>query len=570
MTTFTILNTNQDLNTLPVGTKLLVKTEPTQFSAKALRAYEYGKTEDVGFIGKHKLAEGTDVVDVLYDLMETHDKLSTGIEVVVVDFGEVEMTHSSSSLRKVLIVEVVPSELKSESDDILDEGGVVLNLKMKGSAVKNPKKSDVIKKIMSKELEDDTKAEQFYELFKLSIDSKTNDIVATVATSSSNLSETQLAGTADSSTEDYEMAFKVLSTLEAGDIKFVVKNPANATYEVEMIISEENMHFVRTGERPLSLGELKEQKAELLGVDVERLNRIQDYLEKSGVSKKGIEAIFHSYKKYPEEVQSRIPEPSVQFSDSFGGVKKSVVYLNKKKHLRFVGEKGTGKNLLITTMAWIYQRPLYELSMNAQTDKMDLLGSPTLNAELVDGNVLQKVEFQKQALIEAMEYGGFMNLDEVNTADPAVLVLLHSIVDDRGTIEVPNYGRVQADDNFGMILSMNVDYVGTTPLNEATRDRFTPIVFPENESIAKLLKARVKSAKKEDITLADRVYKEMMKKVQDGRLSMDSITVRGFIDALEVLDELTLEEALTDNVVNRVEDREYRDTVAEIVDKVVG
>jgi midasin (ATPase involved in ribosome maturation) len=169
-----------------------------------------------------------------------------------------------------------------------------------------------------------------------------------------------------------------------------------------------------------------------------------------------------------------------------------------------------------------------------------------------------------------MELGGTLNLDEVNTADPAVLVMLHSIVDDRGSVEVPGYGRVKAHENFNIILTMNKDYIGTNSLNEATRDRFTPIIFPNNKSIAEMLQERVKGAKAVDIQLADRVYQSIMTLVQDGTLSMDCVTVRGFIDAVEVSEDLGLKEALEDCVGNRVEDDEYRETVMNIIDDILG
>ena len=548
--TFTIVNSQKDLDSVaPVNTCLTIKPDASAtFDKKALRAYLPGESDWIGFVGKVQVATGSAKNEELHKIMEENNKLD-GIDVIVIGHETLMMGTNGNKPLKVAIVQVVETEILAKEDAPV-EGEIVFDLTVLGKATQHTKKVGVIKDLMAGDAVTLTlKYEDSNGVPELSVER-----------------DGKSAGVVDTKSSSYAEAVKVMSVMKTHPVK--AKNPSNGKYTVSLKVTEETMVYIRTGKRPLTLEELKEEKSKF--IPKERLDRIQSYMEKSGLSQKQIMKVMQTYREYPAEVQSRIPEPTVAFADSFGGVKKTVVYLNKGKHIRLIGEKGTGKNLLTSTLAWIYQRPLFELSMNAQTDKLDLLGSKTFEEVMVDGKPFSRIGFQKEALVEAMEYGGFLNLDEVNTADPAVLVLLHSIVDDRGSIEVPSYKRVQADDNFAMILTMNVDYVGTTPLNEATRDRFTPILFPDNDSIQKLLKARVPSAKAADIQLADRVYQEMMKDVSAGSLSMDCITVRGFIDALEVMDELGLYESLVDNVVNRVEDMEYRETVKNIVDDVVG
>lgn len=544
---FTLVNVSGKMSTIaPLNTEVVVKLVATEHDPKALRAFlASDDNNNIGFIGDSKKAENSDVKGVLYDLMNKHDKLD-GIRMMVVGFENIVVMEGSTNTVEVAILEVLPGEFIVEEPVL--EGETVFELKVKGSNIANPKKSAVVQALL-----DNSPAE-----VTLKFDESTSEVLA--------IYDGGRAGVVDSESPGYDEAVKVLAHMK--EMPASTKMPLQSTYIARMKVDEETIVFVKTGKRPLTLSELKEEKSSF--IPMERLDRIEKYLEARGLSKKQIMKVMQTYKEYPAEIQARIPEPTVQFADSFGGVKKTIVYLNKGKHLRLIGEKGTGKNLLTTTLAWIYQRPLYELSMNAQTDKLDLLGSKTIDSTVVEGKEVTKIGFQKEALVEALEVGGFLNLDEVNTADPAVLVLLHSIVDDRGSIEVPSYGRVQADDNFGIILTMNVDYVGTTQLNEATRDRFTPILFPNNESIANLLKARVPSAKAEDIKLADRIYKDMMKLVQNNNLSMDCITIRGFIDALEVIEDLGIEEAMIDSVANRIEEKEYRLTVTQLIDKVVG
>ena len=548
-TTFTLLSadTKSKLSDhLKVGEEMTVKSKPLEADPKALHVFKDGQDGSLGFVGAGKRVDGTETKDVLYDLMEKHGKLD-GIRVTLTEFKDKKIYHNHDITVEAGVFEVVPSELFGAEEPLL-EGEMAFELQVKGSHNAFPKKIRVLS-----ELKDAGSA-------PVQIKYEDGEIIVYY--------EDGKAGQVDSSSAGYDEAAKVLSKLEGNEIAGRAKVPLNSTYMVRMTVDEETLTYVKTGKRPLTLAELKKEKSSF--IPMERLNRIQKYLEASGVSKKHIMNVMQGYREYPAEIAGRIPEPTVQFADGFGGVKKTVVYLNKGKHLRFIGEKGTGKNLLVTTLAWIYQRPLYELSMNAETDKYDLLGSKSIESDVIDGKEISRMSFDKEALVEALEVGGFINLDEVNMANPSVLVLMHSIVDDRGSIEVPSYGRVQADDNFGIILTMNPDYVGTTQLNEATRDRFTPIIFPNNESIAQLLKARVPSAKAEDIKVADRIYKDIMNLVEQKLLTMDCVTIRGFIDALEVVEDLGIKEAMEDGVANRIEDAEYRMTVSAIIDKVIA
>ena len=543
---FTVINSKVDLNTkAPVNTIVTVKHEKTNnYDKHALRVYMEHNGEELGFIGATAVATGSELNSVLHDMMDKSNQLD-GFPCIVVDH-QVVMIGSNKKLKRTCLVVEPLNDVVAETSDA-DVSGVEFEFSVKGATKKYRGKVEVVTRLLDGESP----------IVGLKMDG--DDIIAMYGDKS--------AGEIDPSSPNYDLAVKVISTL--GEVTANTSSPLNATYKVKFKVDEETMTYIKTGKKVLTLQDVKDEKSKF--IPKERLDAIHTYLEKAGLKSKQIMKVMQTYKEYPMDVQSRIPEPTVFFKDSFGGVRKTVIYMNKGKHLRLVGEKGTGKNLLTSVLAWVYQRPLFELSMNSQTDKMDLLGSKTFTTTVdADGKEITQIGFQKEALVEAMEIGGFLNLDEVNTADPAVLVLLHSIVDDRGSVEVPSYGRVKADENFGIILTMNADYIGTNSLNEATRDRFTPILFPNNNSIASVLQERVKGAKAKDIQLADRLYKSIMNLIQEGSLSMDCITVRGFIDAVEVADDLGLKEALEDCVANRIEDEEYRVTVNSMIDDILG
>lgn len=376
-------------------------------------------------------------------------------------------------------------------------------------------------------------------------------------------------------TEEDEMNYEELVTLIKNDepkhsITVTAKNPSQNAYDISFSIEQEVLDALLSGKKIETVDSVING---ITFVNKERLKAIKKYLEGNKLNPEQIIKVFKTMREYDEEATSRIPtNPKTLYEDSFGGVKKSIIYMLKGKHLNMTGEKGTGKNVMITTLAWVFQRPLYEVSLNSEFDKYDLLGSKDFQYEKDEetGQTIQKIGFAKEAFVQAMESGGIINLDEVNTANPAVLVQLHSVVDDRGSIQVPHLGRVVAKDNFAVILTMNKDYHGTNALNEATNDRFTPILFPNNDSLKDVLNKRVPGAKYSQISDADKVYKDILEQVRNGVLDKDCITVRGYIDALEVADDLGLGEALVDNVANRIQDDGFRKDVLNIIDNHIG
>lgn len=544
--TFTIVHSTKNLDTVaPINTQVIVNHEPSKYDDKALRAFLAHNNEGLGFVGQTVMAEGTESNSVLYDIMENAGK-KQGFLCVVVGHEKVKMGTHQKVEKVALIVEALDGVEEEQSSTNGAISGMKFKLLVKGATRQYKGKRHVLECLINGE--------------SALVGLKMNDdkIIAYY--------DDEPAGEVDPKSPDFDMAVKVVTTL--GEYRAEAVNPDSSMFTAEFSVDEETMTYIKTGKKVLTLQDVKEEKSQF--IPMERLQAIHDYLESAGMTSKQIMKVMETYKEYPADVRGRIPEPKVLFNDQFNGVKKTVTYLAKGKHLRLIGEKGTGKNVLTEVLAWVYQRPLYELSMNSQTDKMDLLGSKTFETVVEDGKEITKITFQKEALVEAMEVGGIINLDEINAADPSVLILLHSATDTRRSIEVPAYGKVVADDNFQVILTMNKDYVGTTTLNEAFRNRFTPILFPNTDSIAQMLKIRVKGAKASEITACDKIYKSILTLVRDGSMSMDVLTIRGFIDALDVSEDLGLREALVDNVANAVEDDDYRITVLGIIEDNLG
>lgn len=274
---------------------------------------------------------------------------------------------------------------------------------------------------------------------------------------------------------------------------------------------------------------------------------------------KSINNILNSIEPVNEEDRGRLVNPSTKFVDYNGYLKESIVYITKNKFLRFVGGKATGKNTAADTLCWLFNRPKGEVAMNEGLDKVDLTGSRIIDSD-EQGNM--RMPFELSTFAEGLKKGWFLILDEVNTANPSLLTILHGL-DSRRCIDIPGYGTIKVHPKACVILTMNEDYVGTMPLNEATVDRFTPIIFEDAEDISNILQAAVPSATEEHIEICQRYYKMLKDLYHDGKISSYAISIRGFIDALDVVNELGLKSGIETNVANKGIDRMEREVLKE-------
>lgn len=292
------------------------------------------------------------------------------------------------------------------------------------------------------------------------------------------------------------------------------------------------------------------------------------YMKTCGITEKVMMNVFNSYKSYPEKYAALIPNPpQTLYQDVSGLVKRVVGYVNVQRNLLFEGDKGVGKNVLTETLAWLYKRPLMEFSMNSQHDNTSLLGGKTIETD-EDGN--NKMGFDLEITIQAAQVGGILVFDEFNTGLAHALSVFNSLLDDRRRITVPGFGVVQADKNFFAIAPQNKDYQGTFDNNEATADRFVPIIFPQLNKLKDILLAKVPQVGLTTINKCDTLFTSIKKMVVDGQISDKAITIRGFIDACLALDEdIPLKDAIIDNVANRCSDLDDRKKVLNAINAAI-
>lgn len=215
-----------------------------------------------------------------------------------------------------------------------------------------------------------------------------------------------------------------------------------------------------------------------------------------------------------------------QYVDQDGQVLHDVIIdINAGNNVLLIGPKASGKNTLIETLAKLYTRRIREIQCNAYTDLEALLGSATLKESTL--------VFEPSELVQAMEVGDFIVLDELNTVNPAVLSVLNSVLDGRRRISVPTYGLVKAHTDFRIFATMNEGYQGVVELNEATESRFAKHYLSLPEDISGILNKCVPQAAPMSIHHCNKLYTNMKTLVERGELSDEVINIRAFVMALE-------------------------------------
>lgn len=203
-------------------------------------------------------------------------------------------------------------------------------------------------------------------------------------------------------------------------------------------------------------------------------------------------------------------------------------------------------------------RPLCRVQGSDDISKMDFEGSRTLK----DGCT----SFELSEMFRTLQIGGVVVIDEVNMIRANVLSDLHSLTDGSRSINVTGYGLVKMDPHACLVYTRNEGYVGTGEMNAATVDRGPVIEVKQEANMAQLLAYAVPTAKPEDINVCCKVAEAIQKSVrEDSTLTPDAVTIRGYIDALECVDEIPLKRGLLHNVAYKLPEGPESTAVEQII-----
>jgi len=266
-------------------------------------------------------------------------------------------------------------------------------------------------------------------------------------------------------------------------------------------------------------------------------------------------------KLYPVDttVQGRMIKPPVEFIGE-EILDLAVSALLQGENILLCGGKATGKNILADNLAWMFARPVYNVSFHVNTDSTTLIGTDTF----VGG----EVRLRPGPVAQAAQYGGFCILDEINMAKNDAVAVLHAVLDYRRLIDVPGYECIPMHPATRFIATMNYGYAGTRELNEALVSRFMVIRMPalEAEQLHRLLQADVPNASEKNLELCIGLFIDLNEKAVNGEISTHPVDLRGMVAALRLMtDGMNPKDAVTISITNKCFDEYEHQLVQDVV-----
>ena len=277
--------------------------------------------------------------------------------------------------------------------------------------------------------------------------------------------------------------------------------------------------------------------------------------------KESLQKRVEEFKKtYPveEQAKSRITRPSMAF---YGTeiLNRAVTALLEGENLLLCGDKATGKNVLAENLAWIFGRPVYDISFHVNTDSSSLIGTDTF--------VDNEVKLREGPIYQCARWGGFGILDEINMAKSDAVSVLHQVLDFRRTLDVPGYDRISLHPAARFIATMNYGYAGTKELNEALVSRFMVIHMPSLtiERMYQILENLFPGIRREAREQFAGLFLDLQLKAQNGEISTKAVDMR-LIGALRLVrGGLTPLEAIDMGITNKTFDTFERELIGDLV-----
>ena len=285
------------------------------------------------------------------------------------------------------------------------------------------------------------------------------------------------------------------------------------------------------------------------------------FLEEQKVSPGLISQVEDFRRQYevPAEAAGRVVKPSIPF---FGKdiLEMAIAGILQGENLLLTGPKATGKNVLAENLAYIFNRPSYNVSFHVNTNSGDLIGTDTFEDN--------QVKLRKGSIYRCAEYGGFGILDEINMAKNDAVSVLHATLDYRRSIDVPGYDKIDLHPAARFIGTMNYGYAGTKELNEALVSRFLVIDMPAQteESLEFIFKRMFPAAKPEAVEQFAGVFLDIQLKAMNGEISTKSLDLRGLLAAMKIVSAgLSPWKALQMGVVNKTFDAFEKEIIEDVV-----
>lgn len=236
-----------------------------------------------------------------------------------------------------------------------------------------------------------------------------------------------------------------------------------------------------------------------------------------------------------------------------------------KKPILLKGPSGSGKTKLAQSISSYFKQPMHSINCSVDLDAESLLGFKTIIQK--DGDTM--IEFVEGPVVQAMKKGHILYIDEINMARPETLPILHSVLDHRRMLTNPFTGEViYAHKNFTVISAINEGYVGTSPMNEALKNRFVSFTVPylSGDALHNVIIAEFPNAEDNLVNTMLNILNDLKKQVINGLLSDEAASIRSLLDAIGLAEHIPVKRAVQYAIAEKLDDPIERKLVKELVD----
>ncbi len=247
------------------------------------------------------------------------------------------------------------------------------------------------------------------------------------------------------------------------------------------------------------------------------------------------------------------------------------------KHLLLEGDVGVGKTTIAHAIANYFSLNLERVDGDDRYSAARLVGH--FDPPMVVQKGYNWDSFVSGPLVSAMKNGSILFLNELNRMPEGTQNVL-LVAMDEGMIMVPKLGRIDAKEGFLIISAMNPqEFVATTPLSEALKDRFAWIrlEYQSEEEEREIVKIR---SNVEDDQVVN-VTVGVARRSRDWNDLRRGSSIRGAIDFASIIQFLdkTIPEAWVEAgimaLATKVEvedgiDRRIEEVLTEIINQVLS
>lgn len=243
--------------------------------------------------------------------------------------------------------------------------------------------------------------------------------------------------------------------------------------------------------------------------------------------------------------------------------------ISLKKPVLLKGPSGSGKTKLAESVAALFNQPMHSVNCSVDLDAESLLGFKTVIQK--EGQTM--IDFVEGPVVKAMREGHLLYIDEINMAKAETLPILHSVLDYRRMLTNPFTSEViKAHPDFGVIAAINEGYIGTTPMNEALKNRFVSFSIPyiSGEQLTELIDEYFPqlspAIKKPMLALSS----DLKKQVMNGLLSEEAASIRSLLDAIELAQHIPPLRAIQYAISEKLDDQSEKQLVMELAKTWIG